>query len=124
MYLFEFLFNDTATTEIYTYLHTLSLHDALPIYSCRSKGSFEMFEKTLGMPSGATSTRPRISASSAVGVSLMIDAILRSTASAMRADVSMCSTAQSRSIYPACCSPELRSEIGRASCRERVCQEV
>src|SRR3546814_3011727 len=26
-------FNDTATTEIYTYWHTLSLHDALPI--CR-----------------------------------------------------------------------------------------
>src|SRR3546814_14524485 len=24
-------FNDTATTEIYTYWHTLSLHDALPI---------------------------------------------------------------------------------------------
>src|SRR3546814_14494907 len=24
-------FNETATTEIYTYLHTLSLHDALPI---------------------------------------------------------------------------------------------
>src|SRR3546814_4621680 len=30
-YLFCFVFNDTATTEIYTYLHTLSLHDALPI---------------------------------------------------------------------------------------------
>src|SRR3546814_20098026 len=28
-----FFFNDTATTEIYTYCHTLSLHDALPI--CR-----------------------------------------------------------------------------------------
>src|SRR3546814_16308257 len=27
-----FFFNDTATTEIYTYGHTLSLHDALPIY--------------------------------------------------------------------------------------------
>src|SRR3546814_449012 len=26
-------FNDTATTEIYTYGHTLSLHDALPILS-------------------------------------------------------------------------------------------
>src|SRR3546814_8322887 len=26
-----FFVNDTATTEIYTYLHTLSLHDALPI---------------------------------------------------------------------------------------------
>src|SRR3546814_15859752 len=29
---FIFFFNDTATTEIYTYGHTLSLHDALPIY--------------------------------------------------------------------------------------------
>src|SRR3546814_14980768 len=27
-----FCFNDTAATEIYTYLHTLSLHDALPSY--------------------------------------------------------------------------------------------
>src|SRR3546814_14358058 len=26
-----FFLNDTATTEIYTYGHTLSLHDALPI---------------------------------------------------------------------------------------------
>src|SRR3546814_11328466 len=26
-----FFFNDTAPPEIYTYLHTLSLHDALPI---------------------------------------------------------------------------------------------
>jgi hypothetical protein len=26
-----FFFNDTATTEIYTKIHTLSLHDALPI---------------------------------------------------------------------------------------------
>src|SRR3546814_1788173 len=29
----SFFFNDTATTEIYTYCHTLSLHDALPISS-------------------------------------------------------------------------------------------
>src|SRR3546814_6518278 len=28
-----FYCNDTAPTEIYTYLHTLSLHDALPISS-------------------------------------------------------------------------------------------
>src|SRR3546814_13322412 len=27
----SFLFNDSSTTEIYTYLHTLSLHDSLPI---------------------------------------------------------------------------------------------
>src|SRR6059058_6668233 len=31
MFFFFFFFNDTATTEIYTSLHTLSLHDALPI---------------------------------------------------------------------------------------------
>src|SRR3546814_20722972 len=30
-----FFFNDTATTEIYTYGHTLSLHDALPIYAAQ-----------------------------------------------------------------------------------------
>src|SRR3546814_17185658 len=30
--MFVFFFNDTATTEIYTYCHTLSLHDALPIF--------------------------------------------------------------------------------------------
>src|SRR3546814_11137448 len=28
---FDFFFNYTATTEIYPYLHTLSLHDAFPI---------------------------------------------------------------------------------------------
>src|SRR3546814_16738267 len=27
----DFCFNDTSTTEIYTYCHTLSLRDALPI---------------------------------------------------------------------------------------------
>src|SRR3546814_19709027 len=29
-YLIFFVFNDKTTTEIYTYLHTRSLHDALP----------------------------------------------------------------------------------------------
>src|SRR3546814_3489300 len=28
-----FFFNATSTSEIYTYCHTLSLHDALPIYA-------------------------------------------------------------------------------------------
>src|SRR6058998_2148432 len=32
-FLFFFFFNDTATTEIYTVMNTLSLHDALPICS-------------------------------------------------------------------------------------------
>src|SRR3546814_4445984 len=33
-----FFFNDTATTEIYTYRHTLSLHDALPISPAHAAG--------------------------------------------------------------------------------------
>src|SRR3546814_19390886 len=32
-----FFFNDTATTEIYTYGHTLSLHGALPISAERAR---------------------------------------------------------------------------------------
>src|SRR3546814_14641674 len=31
LYVVSFFFNDTATAEIYTYLHTLALHYALPI---------------------------------------------------------------------------------------------
>src|SRR6187431_3551606 len=31
MFVIFFFFNDTATTEIYTTVHTLSLHDALPM---------------------------------------------------------------------------------------------
>src|SRR6188768_3303937 len=34
-FFFFFFFNDTATTEIYTSIDTLSLHDALPIYRRR-----------------------------------------------------------------------------------------
>src|SRR5881628_2225925 len=38
---FFFFFNDTATTEIYTSVNTLSLHDALPIWrwSASRRGS-------------------------------------------------------------------------------------
>src|SRR3546814_9250761 len=41
VYLF---FNDTSTTEIYTYGHTLSLHDALPI--SRRHGDFDLVVDT------------------------------------------------------------------------------
>src|SRR3546814_5392074 len=40
-----FFFNDTTTTEIYTYLHTLSLHDALPI--CQSGVAVEYHQRRL-----------------------------------------------------------------------------
>src|SRR3546814_14266842 len=34
-----FFFDETATTEIYTYGHTLALHDALPIFSAADEES-------------------------------------------------------------------------------------
>src|SRR3546814_885013 len=37
--------NDTANTERYTYGHTLSLHDALPIYCFESKYALCLYEK-------------------------------------------------------------------------------
>src|SRR3546814_16220858 len=43
-----FFFNETATTEIYTYLHTLSLHDALPIVMA------EMHQLHMFMSPGST----------------------------------------------------------------------
>src|SRR3546814_17454692 len=39
-----FFFNDTSTTEIYTYRHTLSLHDALPISAIQLTPDFELAE--------------------------------------------------------------------------------
>src|SRR3546814_18171187 len=64
-----FFFNDTATTEIYTYLHTLSLHDALPIYE-RDEGEGEKFADRRGKhgadsgdhEAGILSGRARVSA--------------------------------------------------------------
>src|SRR3546814_16129930 len=50
-----FFVNDTATTEIYTYGHTLSLHDALPI----SLASVNMSPKPLDMVSPSTSVPDR-----------------------------------------------------------------
>src|ERR1043166_4284355 len=47
MFLFSFFFNDTATTEIYT----LSLHDALPIYTASAGSDYKLWT-TLKVPQG------------------------------------------------------------------------
>src|SRR3546814_15578274 len=41
----SFFFNDTATTEIYTYGHTLSLHDALPIFAGSGAARSDIFAR-------------------------------------------------------------------------------
>src|SRR3546814_9579354 len=50
----SFFFNDSATTVSYTYLHTLSLHDALPI--CTASEGAE--EGSSGSSSSLSSTQP------------------------------------------------------------------
>src|SRR3546814_18184608 len=51
--LYFFFLNDTATTDIYTYGHTLSLHDALPIFAASWQRLGYPFERLV--PSYATS---------------------------------------------------------------------
>src|SRR3546814_11025451 len=53
-----FFFNVTATTEIYTYRHTLSLHDALPI--SRGECAFEIDERGLELGKRVHQTRHAI----------------------------------------------------------------
>src|SRR3546814_6302146 len=54
--------NDTATTEIYTYRHTLSLHDALPILraaAIRSARRSAGVSSLSGPPLSVTHSTPR-----------------------------------------------------------------
>src|SRR3546814_1780432 len=52
----SFFVKDTATTEIYTYRHTLSLHDALPISRSRAGCSWRSIPIEIDRPSVITAT--------------------------------------------------------------------
>src|SRR3546814_13507415 len=111
----RFFFNDTATTEIYTYCHTPSLHDALPISDQRLRrdcvdakgrrvavaiGGYERQaegREVVGFGQGAVDPGGKWAWSASLPA---IDG--------GRTD---------RLFHPG-------PEIGRASCRERVCQYV
>src|SRR3546814_9038787 len=58
--MFVLFFNDSATTEIYTYCHTLSLHDALPISSVRQTDTlvrWDRFETGASGPNAGRTAR-------------------------------------------------------------------
>src|SRR3546814_11661572 len=98
-----FFFNYSSSTEIYTYLHTLSLHDSLPIWPTSARPP---------SPDGY-GARPRID----------------SPARAARLRSCCIASLWKRSISPRQRERGAglglrRSQIGRASCRERVCQYV
>src|SRR6056300_2023742 len=54
-FFFLFFFNDTATTEIYTNLNTLSLHDALPIYPLGYALGYFVYVDDMGNTTAAAS---------------------------------------------------------------------
>src|SRR3546814_11968353 len=100
-----FFVNDTATTEIYPYGHTLSLHDALPIFHTDGGSvtrALDRWRRAMGRPIyfvDFAADTARIAHDP--GIRLAEAAYwLRFEALASRA-------------VP---------QIGRASCRERVCQ--
>src|SRR3546814_11254612 len=106
-----FFFNDTAPTEIYTYCHTLSLHDALPI-STGGRGVhlglvadptlWSLLARTLAVTAGVLAL--------ALGIGLPMAVLVA------RTDVIRRGPALILHAIPALLP------LGRASCRERVCQ--
>src|SRR3546814_20459082 len=86
-----FFFNDTATTEIYTYGHTLSLHDALPISgseATRRKASGEAGSRCIvvlqSIPSGQVRPPQHAFASAGAGRCIPLNAQALRTARSRR----------------------------------------
>src|SRR3546814_20235182 len=110
-FLVMFFVNDTATTEIYTYGHTLSLHDALPIYP-QCSGSTGCRLKLKPVPASSSSARYRRRRRyNSRSLSLSESTVTSGSFPRTR----LRRTRQ---------APHIRTKIGRASCRERVCQYV
>src|SRR3546814_12823293 len=149
-----FFFKDPATTEIYTYGHTLSLHDALPIYA-----SFEDVSRSLGRGpwhTAAHAVLPQIQPALGSGAILVLGHMLAEFGALAMLRVQTFTTAIFESyelqfdstsaavqsaVLMALCLPaawgEIRlranrrvarsgrgNQIGRTACRERVGQSV
>src|SRR3546814_14434760 len=101
-------FNETATYEIYTYGHTRSLHDALPIlmFSC----AFDVFIT----PQQLATLSPLAGLAACEALRELVQAQHRKHLSMKWPNDVQWHYAKLAGIL----------EIGRASCRERVCQYV
>src|SRR3546814_12633427 len=112
-----FFFNETATTEFYTYGHTLSLHDALPIlYRVVAR---QAFPAELGVRGHALAARQ------ADAAHIWPDEIC-ARRGACDGDEGCAFRALRTQLRPDPRSRGIcrRTEIGRASCRESVWQSV
>src|SRR3546814_17263794 len=103
----------TATAEIYTYGHILSLHDALPIFlSARVIPGHQLADHSVDRRMILLCfMAPVIGTGGAFGAWLLLKSIAIATNAFWFGRLS----AQ---------EVEITDEIGRSSCRERVCQYV
>src|SRR3546814_13142205 len=123
-----FFFNDTATTEIYTDGHTLSLHDALPIYAEQAELSGQVAEVVELLLHGVADEHqgrdlplPRF-----LGRALQHLADLGAPGETEHTshEAQQLSRFGNPRTRPALAEAAVVDEIGRASCRERVCKYV
>src|SRR3546814_15588993 len=113
-----FFLKDQATTEIYTYSHPLSLHDALPIYV-----PLLTLAENIALPRATglllDAEADRVAADAAIARL----AIKAPGADALPGELSG-GNAQ-KVVIAKWLAPTTRVlQIGRASCRDRVCQSV
>src|SRR3546814_20221849 len=102
-----FFFNEPATTATYTYLHTLSLHDALPISVLAvALAGLQSLPAQAADRLPGDATGPRLVPQSRTPETQVIR---------LRPGQTPLVTLTADIFY---------REIGRASCRERVCQYV
>src|SRR3546814_16738730 len=115
----SFVFTDTATIDIYTYLHTLSLHDALPILPSRDP---EVFQIPLLKSETAIIDRPCLLLANEFGLVKRGKTVY--AASLISDEPFFCIAAVWRPAHRLWPESFAAIKIGRASCRERVCQDV
>src|SRR3546814_14975099 len=124
------LFNDTATTEIYTYEHTLSLHDALPIFwpigNPLAKGTPQRVDNEIGVGrplERAVHIRCERFRSLDDGSPVIIGPVIQNNALARKGRVEEFTAKDAgEPLGDFIGDAVLVQEIGRASCRERVGQ--
>src|SRR3546814_11531466 len=130
---YSFFFNDTAPTEIYTYAHTLSLHDALPIFLQLSDYVLRVAPDRADVRDarikalralGAADSNPnarhwyQVSAGELAGDYELPARIVKPTP-AMLARMPLARVFDGMAVHPA--PPATRAELGRAAWGERVC---
>src|SRR3546814_13328926 len=116
MFCLDFFFNDTATTEFYTYSHTLSLHTYLPTFLAARRLAGGLFVPILAVM--LLLTTPTIL------IQFTPFRIDHHGWQIWMAAVALCGALDARCMRGGVTAGLALAAVGRASCRERVCQYV